>query len=359
MGHKKYTPFSGTGYKSGSKASSAAAKLIARGVVYGGKKFAEGLAKKFQNRVRGGSSLRGKVSAPEMRTLQAHSETIQDGTGGQLSTHTFINNKSKLTAIEKKLIRPVEYTVNGAAQASSSVGRQAVYSVQGLFNQGDIATMLTKTPLPASGSGSVTSYPTILCESFTAVLSMKNVSNANLTLTIYDIIAKRDASVANSFAPDLAWNVGASLEGTTNASLVVGALPTDSDLFNQFYKIQKRTSVILAPGNLHRHETFSYPHQVVSSALTSYIGSNGNIGGLTTYVMIVISGDIDSDQVTGTQVSVGAAYLNYAIQADYRFRFMLSNQPDIYKGTSLITSYTVAEETINPETGAAQAFTPL
>jgi hypothetical protein len=324
-------------------------------------RMAQNVVAKYRARKRGGHSLRGAktASSSEIKTLKAHSEAIQDGTGGQISTHTFINNKSKLSAIEKRMIRPVEYTVNGASQINSSVGRQFPESLIAMFHQTDLATIFTNAPLPASGAGATTSYPSVLLESSTVVVQMMNAANSSLSLTIYDILAKRDASVANSFAPDAAWATGSALENAANAYLVAGALPTDSDLFNQFYRIQKRTSVVLAPGNVHRHEVFSFPHRVVSKALNSYIGSGGNIGGLTSYVMVVINGAPDSDQVTGTQVSLGAAYLNYTIQNDYRFRWMMSNQPDIIKTVSLPQSYTVGEETINPETGGAQAYTPL
>jgi len=324
-------------------------------------RMAKNVLAKYRARKRGGNNLRGAktASSSEIRALKAHSETIQDGTGGQISTHTFINNKSKLSSIEKRMIRPVEYTINGAAQISSLVGKQYVATLQGLFHQGDIATILAQTPLPASGSGSTTSYPTVLLESYTSVVTMMNAFNANLELTIYDILSKRDASVANSFPPDTAWSVGSTLEGAANASLVVGALPTDSDLFNTFFKIQKRTSVVLAPGNLHRHETFSYPHRVVSKALSAYIGTNGCIAGLTSWVMVVIKGSPDSDNTTSSQVSVGSSLLNYTVQADYRFRYMMSNQPDIFKSNNLPGSFTVGEEVLNPETGASQAWTGI
>ena len=100
-------------------------------------------------------------------------------------------------------------------------------------------------------------------------IMFQNPSSATIILDIYECLAKRDIPTSGTTAnidvydPISAWSVGMKQQSVTptgyavlaqDASSMLGSKPTDSALFNDFYKITNKRSVVMQQASTHLHK---------------------------------------------------------------------------------------------------------
>lgn len=136
---------------------------------------------------------------------------------------------------------------------------------------------------------------------------INNATTQSIEMDLYDLVLKRDLMSSFSFnangqsysvspTPDDYINVGLlAQQGATQGSPPVplpfynlSSVPTDSQLFNQFFKITKKTRVFMAPGACHKHTVNIKTNKLIDEYLTptQYQG----LKGVTTYLLAVTRG---------------------------------------------------------------------
>lgn len=140
-----------------------------------------------------------------------------------------------------------------------------------------------------------------------------NQSPTSIVMTLYDCISKV-TKVAFS-DPVVDWSTGLDqqdgVSGITATALFPKAIPTQSKLFNNIWKIVKKYQVELAPGRTHNHKFNLTPNRVVD---TSYAANFDQIKGLT-YALMATAYGMPCDDVpaptVGTTITLSPAKYSF------------------------------------------------
>lgn len=202
------------------------------------------------------------------------------------------------------------YVVNQGYEVESVPGGQAALTMGTWFSVADIYNMSLNVPQPVTqliGSPPLAyQQPTMFhLHSLQAQLDFCNSTSASCVVDIYDIVAKRDIPVYNGTAlnvnvstPLVAWQNGIKNEGVVKAGdpdgeFQLGSLPTDSQLFNDYYQIKSRKTVLLAQNGLHTHHVTMTPNITsdgnLIGAQSTYLAG---LRGITHYTMVVVHGQV-------------------------------------------------------------------
>lgn len=230
------------------------------------------------------------------------------------------------------------------------------------------------------GSSGIPPYRYVL-DSVIGSISMANATTAPVELDVYDLVLKRDLPLAlnifqngqnftagNAPYPDVIWKyfiaMNNGLPSTTpignSAAKNIGASPFDCTVFKEYFKVVKRSHVMLSQGGVHRHQVVQRPNRLLDSTLFNQQNplapdinrSLGGIQGLTTYVMVVQRGFPVSDAESAPTVTTSLGSVCYVQEYRYKYTWVADNIYFTYNGDSL-TSPTSAQ-VINVGSGAAE-----
>lgn len=193
----------------------------------------------------------------------------------------------------------------------------------------------------------------MILHSIKAEIAMVNSSSTNSTLMVYDIVCRKDCNSANTGSPNGAWQVGIDDAGGSSTDYkIIGSVPTESVLFNEYYKIVQRTRVSLSPGQMHRHEVSYNPNKVLSGEYLNNV--TYGIAGITIGTMVVQYGMPAHDSTTSTSVTVDVGALDYITKVSYDWRELENSVTSWTKGNNLATSFAVGEQFVNEAVGQVQ-----
>lgn len=243
------------------------------------------------------------------------------------------------------------YVINAAGRLGASVGTQNSVIANRMFNTTDLQTISTSV----GGANSTVRWLARKCSSETMIT---NQDSGNCRITIYDIIARRDSnSSVNTSDPVVAWNNSYLDEGGANAnSALVGTLPFSSDLFTQFFKVLKVTTILLGAGQTHFHRISFKLNKVIDQETVKYVTSS--LKGTTCYQMVVVSGVPYNDVTTTTQVSTGACNVDWVSRREYKYTWLADNTTTFSSSNNLPGSFTVAEDIMDIASGVKTADAP-
>lgn len=199
-------------------------------------------------------------------------------------------------------------------------------------------------------------------------ITFTNSSTASAEVEIYDLVLKKDLLVAPNFTvngqtyspqavPSSYWNVGANAsEGATGtqsppASHIIGSSPFDSLLFKDYFKVHKRTSVMLPQGATHRHSVLIKPSRLINQFELPG-NSTGAFGmrGLTVFTMLVAKGVPISD--TASTVPTTANVLLDCIQGiRYKWTWVADTSSTGYYQDTLTSPVTADTALLNIGSG--------
>lgn len=240
-----------------------------------------------------------------------------------------------------RTLSPQTEVSNGAANFQTSIGLQDAVE----FDWAQPATLLAfMTP---------TINSKMILHTIRGELDMVNASSTNSSLVIYDIIAKKDCSTAAVSSVLNAWKNGVdNAGGSATDYKIIGSIPNEVILFNEFFKVVQRTRITLGPGQLHRHE-FSYsPNKVLSG---EYLNSvTYALAGVTVSTFVVHYGMPAHDSTTTTSVTVDVSSLDVVGKVSYDFRQLADNTQSWGKTNTLATSFAVGEQFVNEAVGQVQ-----
>lgn len=279
------------------------------------------------------NALKRKRKSPSKKSSIRTGVVMNEGTGGQCSYFNGPVGKHYLPKHVEDALAPVKLVNASSAQLKSGVGVQAALVPLAQL-QPSLATGFTTDKMSR-----------VLYESVSSDVTMNNIYLSNCYLIIYDVICRKDVSLSAISTPLLAWVQGDADEAATNASTILGSTPWQTEAFNEYYKVMQVTNVVLAAGATHVHKVRLHPNRVISSAYSTY--SPFGFKDVTYFTMIEIHGSPANDVTTQTQVSVGVGGLNIIADGEQTIKLIQNNKPQIVTANTLLTSFTVGEQTVN------------
>lgn len=190
-------------------------------------------------------------------------------------------------------------------------------------------------------------------------LLMTNSSLATQYVDIYDIVRKRDAGYGVNPNDDptddplVAWKQGVSDQSPAPPDMTawqnVMSKPTDSQLFNTYFKIVKKARVGLVAGATHRHRVNINSNLLVDSELIRRC--NGDMAGITCYTVCVINGQPASiKDESGAVVTTATTALDVVWSSRIKYTWVADNQ--ILWSVNDGLSSLVGEQITQPSLGA-------
>lgn len=258
---------------------------------------------------------------------------MNEGTGGQYSSYSGRPGKGFLPKYIEDKYAPQVVQTNLAGQLKSVIGLQTTASLLEFFSPTNIDNF----------TGDKVSN--VLCYKATGTITLNNIYLSNVYITLYDIVARKDCNASANSTPYLAWAQAAADESAAAAYTFVGSTPWQSECFNQFYKVNQVTNVVLGAGATHVHKVVIRPQRVINSAYSFY--TTYCLKDLSQYVMITIHGSPANDTTTQTQVTIGAGGVNYVVDKEETYKVIQKQTPTISTNNTLLSAFGVAEQVVN------------
>jgi len=235
-------------------------------------------------------------------------------------------------------------------------GQQAVtdYSHMNLTQLRDLQQNCAATNYSQTNRVALTGYETDLVYT--------NQQNAPLELEIYDVVPRRDLAVIAEWRssdragipftvnlspePTFYWEGGEQVAGSTdigglssNSAKYYGAKPTDSSLFNQYWKVCKKTVVELGVGCTHRHQVNRKMSFMLDSAIT-FNDTMDMIAGLSFSTMVVIRGFGGANHDSGGYTTV-PPFITQVARTRIKFGYVIDNTNSVQQVNALPVNFSV------------------
>lgn len=268
----------------------------------------------------------------------------------------------------EKVGQPQAFVFNKAGHFTNSEGRQAAVSLSTLSGS-DLRQILTFTHPQGSTPGTGAAYvKRAVLERLVGTLEVTNSSTCRAIVDIYDIIRIRDSQGGSGFTngPVAAWDGGLQEQDTNYSSpvgdaAIVGSLPTDSDLFKQYFKIIKKTSLVMEQGATHRHMISRTMNKLIDNNIVGGPLNAPVVADVKPYVMwhlIVFRGQVvaaDSGDDTFAYSTVGEVRLDTVLTYRAKYTQVSWNSPTFtYDNTALLPTLTT-DAIVNAGSGAIEA----
>lgn len=205
----------------------------------------------------------------------------------------------------------------------------------------------------------------LMVNSVTTCVTMKNMSNVPLTITLYDVSPRKDGGGVgvtpyDGFSPTAAWRnglidqaVGQDLGLNQNALFETfpGATPYQSQRFCQTWIIRRKTKFMLHPGSNHKHYIKLKPAHMFNVA---GFASQAWMRYITTALMAVVEGGV-VHQTGGPlpasgPVTLSPGLLDYVTETQYKFTAMEKSRTAYVQYTDLNTLGSGTQATIVEDT---------
>lgn len=315
-----YMPFTSASTRGPRPVSRAMRAAKSRQLASGAAKFKRGL---------GATTMLGR------RKQNMTKQIVPAQQGGLPSFSRFqLTNKPNKTLLAMKRVSAPNYRVtNGANQFVNTEGFQnaGVYTWLG---RADMINLLSLVP---GAGGTYPNAPKRLhVESIVNELLMTNSSLATQYVDIYDIVRKRDAGYTTggqgadspTSNPYEAWRYGVSDQAPTSPDLTawqnVSSLPTDSKLFNDYFRVIKRSHIGLVAGATHRHSVILKTNRIIDSALVGRC--SGDLAGYAVYTLVVINGQPASIKTeAGAIVTTATTALDVVNSRRFKYSYVQDN----------------------------------
>lgn len=249
-------------------------------------------------------------------------------------THSIIKYPSKSSEKELKGASKNMYQTTRFGTVTSLQGQQ---SATNLFIYNDYVafqTALAGIEMPYDLREGTTTQPTV--DTKAAIMWTKfdyefmNNTNHQVVMDIYEVTVKHDVASIDAAA---FWTFALAQEAMTSQNIVAaanfplggvftprvqlltdpGSVPEASEAFRAFWKIEKRTKVILGPGDLHSHKVFhSNPKLLSLEVWDNAPGHNNGHKHYTGQTMVVLRGVPVTDTTSGL-TNLCKASVNYMV----------------------------------------------
>lgn len=273
----------------------------------------------------------------------------------------YYSRPSRQVLTMEKVGAPNQYTDQYSFRVDNEYGFQDIcsFSFNGTYQ---LANLPQYIGMP--GITGVKPYRYVL-QSIIGNITMANASTAPIELEIYDLVLKRDLPTnINISQNNINWNQGSvnfpdtmwkyflgmnNGDAPTTLALSkahnIGASPFDCSLWKNYFKVKKRTQVLLTQGGVHRHAVLMKPNKLLDSTMfnqgvstdAQVLPSLNGLQGLTTYVMIVQKGFPVSDAAAAATVTTSSGSVCYVQDWRYKYTWVADNVMSAVNGDSLTT----------------------
>lgn len=219
--------------------------------------------------------------------------------------------------IYKKVVSPQCYFKNSAYNATSTQGKQGYSMISRVLEQNELVTMKT-----AANGGTATDAPVKLyVKGCKVIMRVRNQTNTNAKVFLYDIVTKRAPPSTSYDTPIEAWSKGMQDYGATTAVTTVGISPTKSPEFNEYYGINRVTTLHLEPGQQHDHTVFHTYNRVIDS--TRFDNSSAAaLQGLTRFCLMVFHGTLVHDTAAANTVTYAPVSIDISTSYEYTYGWL-------------------------------------
>jgi len=219
----------------------------------------------------------------------------------------------------------------------------------------------TATASPYVNGAAIPNYLTFKLdlESIRVKTLISNASTASCILDVYEVIPKLDSAWsqalffyegAGTYSPTFCWKQGLediAYESGAGAGQykaeVLNASPTQSLMFNTYFKIVKQTTIELPPGAVHVHNSFYELNAMLNAFRCFY--TTGQLQGVTPTFMFNLRGVPINDISVASAIGISASAVDIEQEIDYTY------VAPALSGTSVINNTAYPEITQSVQTG--------
>lgn len=257
------------------------------------------------------------------------------------------------------------YTFNLAARLQCADGQQSAYDI--IYSDQVPLNELFAKQLSEINPSIPNNTRRLLLRDVYGEIQFTNATNAVSYVQIYDLWYKREMDTTDNrtFVPSAAWNNGEIAQGNAAGCSVVGTYPTRVSLFNEYYRVARKTTHLLLPGEVHVHRVSLKPNKMITydraaqsvryagiSAASMIVvkGTPVNNSGTTIGAQdpsgnypaqgVDLSGNMISNLVTG-QVTTSPCALDIVYNCRYTYQWMQDVDSDTVVSNSLTTGNTL------------------
>lgn len=270
------------------------------------------------------------------RKRKLSQRAINIGTGGSISK--FFYGRRRLSRTMYRVYKDTSklyYAYDGTDVIDARSSQQKFLTPFTMFDVTDIKTMMSVNGL------SYLTNPTLRLnyESCSGELSFTNMTDANIRVTLFDIITRRDSSDLPE--TNFTGAISAEQDPGSEGSYSYPFSPFTVDLFTQFYKVLKMTHIVLATGQTHVHRIHYSPNKVLNgTAVINGPAGVNNLKGITCFTMMQVVGVPAISANTSTLSSTSIPKISVCWKKTYRYGFLSNNVTRLDLTTNL--------EEINP-----------
>lgn len=259
-----------------------------------------------------------------------------------------------------KVAAPNANVYQSAVTLNSPFGFQGA-TAWAWFSRDTLSTIGTQF---STGTSSPRRY---VLDSMIGDLTLTNNSTATSEVMIYDIVCKRDIPYTQSWImgagtysgynsnPVGYWNAGvdagSGAPSGSNRADYIGSTPFDSQFFRDYFKVVKRTDVILQQGGSHRHAVVLSPRKLIDESVYGQITQYG-LKGYTMFTMVVHKGTPVSD-VSGATATIGESQLGVVQNWRIKYFWVADTTNTLFYQDTLTTPATAS--IINVGSGQPEA----
>lgn len=273
----------------------------------------------------------------------------QEGSSSSKSLVNFGSNPG-VKGRAYKLSAPQYFVRNEAGvNVQSTAGAQSAYQIP-YTHYSVLKAVLNTSPNTPSAAARY------LMESVSAEHLLANAASFGASLTIYDVVCRRDTPIAG-YDPVNCFINGLSDEGGSGSSYTtVGATPFQSEQFNQFFKVVQTTKVDVPSGGTHRHIISFKPNKMLHGEVINSLVANsaGSLADFGIFTLFVFHGQPAHDSTTVSSVTLSPASFDIITKLDYRYRYSQESAADWTRSNNLATTFAVGAQFVNDLVGQVQ-----
>jgi len=232
-----------------------------------------------------------------------------------------------------------------------------------------LAKISNKTPLGAPNR--------VLIQNAQTEVTVTNTTNCAAEIMFYDIVPKRDVMIDSSFKTDDGTYTWSSIEDAiregakaaagvvpagSDVSEYIGASAYDSPIFKNFFKVVKRSHVMLASGSSHRHQQLVGVNRLVETGMigegSAGLDTKSYLRGFTYATLILARGVGGYDpavEPAGDSIT-NELFLNVVTSLRIKYTYVTDNTNTVHYNNILSTGNCNVR---NIGSGAYEAAGPL
>lgn len=290
------------------------------------------------------------------------------------SSCTIIRRKNRQVATMQAVSAPSIDLRNEASVITPGPGNQEAVSYPTLDNL-TLQRLYAQLPSPGSAAAGYGARRLVV-DSVQSEWLATNQTTAPVEVTFYDISLKKDlpqaweyvqASSTYLISPDPVdyWLEGVNIASNSAPASVdgygiTGGSPYDSQFFKDYFKIDKRTMVMLPQGGSHRHFMTFHPNTLVKEDEVGTVGNhiqvNYGLRRLNRFCMIIAKGLPCFDTLNGAPTTTRAT-LSVLESTRIKFQFVLDLSSSLVYNNTLSAPPAVNQFIVNVGSGVYEAIT--